>query len=118
MSGDKMKINPAALADAAASAGKTTVRSVPTVITPPAAVGGSPLDLAAAAAAVAIEGLAQAHATADNAAAVKQLGILSEAPPVVVSQDQQGAGDMTSSAGGIPVFPMPAAGSATGVKSA
>lgn len=119
-SGDKMKIDPEALADAAASAGKTTVNSVPTVIAPPVAAGASPIDLAAATAAATIEGVTQAHSTADNAAAVKQLGALSEFPTVLVAQDHQDAGDMTAAGGSVPVFPMPAAGGglAGGVKDA
>lgn len=117
---DTTKIDPAALGNAAASGGKTTVSSVPVVMTPPTPItAGSPIDLAAVAAAVASEGLVQAHATADNAASVKQMEALAESPPVLVAQDQQGAQEITTSAGGIPVFPMPAAGGGlTGVKSA
>lgn len=99
--GETLDIATEPLVAAQGLASSTAVGSaaVPVVVPPPTAV--SALDGVAVSISTAMEASRLKVDATDTAAAQKQLAALTESPPVLITQDQQGAADITGSVGKI-----------------
>lgn len=101
---ERTQIQPEALATAAAqSAATASARAPRTIASPPLDAAGSPVDVAAVAAAATIQSALAVQDMADVAAVTKQTACLTESPPALVQQDQDNAADITRAA----QFPIP-----------
>jgi hypothetical protein len=107
MGTDQTKLNPTDLAAAAAKAAATAPASAPTPVAMPAAVGTSPLDVAAAEVAASIQALVSDLDAADVTAASKQAEALAKAPPILVEQDHDNGAAVTAAGGGATAIQSP-----------
>lgn len=104
MTTDRTKIRPEDLAAAATSSAATEAARAPvTVVSPPQASAGSPVDAAAVAVGTAIQTALAGADTDDVSAVTKQTAALTESPPELVEQDEENAANITAAG----QFPMP-----------
>lgn len=104
MNFERTQIDPEALAAATTQSTATAAARTPHNITPPPhTAAGSPVDVAAVAAAAAIQSALTEHNTADVAAVSKQTAALADGLSVLVQQDQDNAANITRSAQTLPI---------------
>jgi hypothetical protein len=100
----RLEIETDQLKRAAGKAGQTAAASAVHAIPPPAPTVSSQLDAALALVVTSSEALKGTVDTADTTAATTQQTAITESPPVLAQQDQQGAQDYNRTA---TQFPMP-----------
>lgn len=101
---ERTQIHPEALAAATTQSAATAAARAPrTVTSPPPDAAGSPVDVAAVAAAATIQSALIEQDTADVAAVSKQTAALAHGLPVLVHQDEDNAANIMRAAQGLPL---------------
>ncbi|WP_255799693.1 hypothetical protein [Mycobacteroides abscessus] len=100
MSGDELRMNTVEVAAAGGAAAGAAGSSAFSGIVPPPKTSTSLLDGALSALSSNIETLLTKENAADIKEATEQSAMLEQSPPLLVQQDQSGAGEIASSVGG------------------
>lgn len=102
----KLEIETGQLASAAGKATQTLAASGPQPISPPPPSVTSQLDAALTLLATTSQALRQKLDATDTASATKQQAALTQSPPVLIQQDQQGAQDYNRATVKLPTLVM------------